>query len=95
MSVYDLTFKKLSFQGLEFTISAQTPSPSTPSPAAADAASTTTSSTTSAPEARAAPLNLEKIQKQLEEMIKRGDDDELDKWIQVCGTVGVCVFVRA
>ena len=63
-------------QGLEFTVSAPAASPAA-SVAPADAGA-----------AAAAPspvpaLNLERIQKQLEDMMKKADDDEIDKWIQV------------
>jgi len=62
--------------GLEFTVGP---------PAAAASGASKGAGAASAPTA-APPLNLDKIQKQLEDMMKKADDDEIDKWIQ--GVVG-------
>lgn len=66
--------------GLEFTVTAPTPSPAV---VAAPAPAPTAAAAAAAP---SPAVNLEKIQKQLEDMMKKADDDEIDKWIQ--GVVG-------
>jgi len=64
--------------GLEFTVEPAVP--------AASGASKEPGVAPSAASAAPPALNLEKIQKQLEDMMKKSDDDEIDKWIQ--GVVG-------